>query len=262
MGKSVFTKEEADNLVVAYQPKRFPIVASPSAVQFMQFQSDAKAQGDNPSFKIDKIVAQHTGMAEIERLSMEERVEIEALKRLKELQEQAYQQAYQLGLDEGREKAFVEHQNEINEKLDGLEAVLRSLETLKVDLISSNEGQIVNLIYSMAKQIAMDEISERNEVILSVVKQTLEGAQSEESITVKLSTRDHAFIEGFREKLGKEFETLKRSRLEAVETILDGGCVVVTNYGEVDATIEQRVNKLWEALVGKVPKVKSVVGEE
>ncbi|MEK7355206.1 MAG: FliH/SctL family protein [Bdellovibrionota bacterium] len=260
MSKQVLTKEEAEKLVVNYTPRKFPAVVSKTASAFVAFQSRHSDDPAVASFRLDKIVAQQTGVAELERLSIEEKVEREALSRLKDLQENAYQQAYQLGLEEGREKAYVESVEHIKNSIGSLQTLLGSIENLKADLVTYNETHIVRLCFYMAKRIAMDEVADRRELILNVVSQAIQNAQSEEELTIRVSPADLQFIEQMKEKLTKEFEPLKRAKLEASDEIRDGGCVVETNYGNVDATVEQRIEKLWDAIAGKLPKVKDETG--
>ena len=56
------------------------------------------------------------------------------------------------------------------------------------------------------------------------------------------------------------FEFLKKIRLEGVEGISEGGCIVETNYGQIDARFEQRVEKLWEAVSESIHRVKPRIG--
>lgn len=258
--KSVLSKDEADKLAVAYAPRKFPHSVSVAASDFMAFNSGTGG-GAGGSFKIDTLVAEQTGMAELERLSVEAKVERQALERLKDLQEQAYREAYALGLDEGREKAFEEKRSVFQEKVLHFEELISSVERLKSDLIASNEAQILRLVMYMAKRLAMAEVKERPELVLEVIKTAVESAQSEEAITVRLSPSDMQFIDETRMKLGKEFDALKKAKFEASDSVSDGGCVVETNYGDVDATMEQRFEKLWTAVSEKLPKLKNVVGE-
>ena len=260
--KIVLSKEEADRVAVVYSPRKFPTTIQPAAREFVSLQVTRAEEGAEPSFRIDKIVADQTGIAELERLSIEEKVEREALSRVKDLQEQAYQEGYQLGFDEGRETAFVEKKAELARSLDRLSALIASIERLKTDLIACNETQIMRLVYEMAKRIAMNEISARPDAVLEVMKQAVESAQSDETITIRVSPEDYKFIESVKEKLGKDFDFLQKSKLEASEEITHGGCVIETNYGAVNATVEQRVSKLWETLSEKLPKIQDTLKAE
>lgn len=257
MSNSILSKEEAERLAVDYTPRKFPATVSKTASAFVAFQAANAGDPSVSGFRLDKIVSQQTGVAELERLSIEEKVEREALSRLKDLQENAYQQAYQLGIEEGREKAYLEAQEHIKQSLSSLHALFSSVENLKSELVTFNETHIVRLCYYMARRLAMGEIAENRELVLNVVAQAIQSAQSEEEMTVRVSPADFQFIEQMKEKLPKEFEALKRAKLEASDEIHDGGCVVETNYGTVDATVEQRMDKLWDAIAGKLPKVKN-----
>ncbi|MES2854357.1 MAG: FliH/SctL family protein, partial [Bdellovibrionota bacterium] len=187
MAKGVLSKDEAEKVVVAYSPRKFPATISPTASGFVAYQSAQNAAGATSSFRIDTLVAQQTGIAELERISIEERVEQEALSRLKEMQEQTYEQAYQLGLTEGREKAYTEARADLEAKLEHLSLVLGSIEGLKTQLVTFNETHIMHLIFHMAKKVAMGEIQENRELVLNVVQQAVQSAQSDENVTVRVS---------------------------------------------------------------------------
>ncbi|RYZ63978.1 MAG: flagellar assembly protein, partial [Proteobacteria bacterium] len=67
------------------------------------------------------------------------------------------------------------------------------------------------------------------------------------------------FIEELKKQTGRNFEFLKKVKIEASPEVTNGGCIVQTNYGEVDARVEQRIDSLWAAFQENMPKVKPVV---
>jgi flagellar assembly protein FliH len=259
MAKGLLSKEDADKLAIAYTPQKFAQRITASASHFVAMQSSGNVQMGS-DFRIDRLVAEQTGVAELERLSLEEKVERGSLARIKELQEDAYQQAYSVGRSEGQESALAEFRAQLDEKLVHFDELLGSVAKLKSELVSSNEAQIVHLVYYLAKRIALAEIVERPELILQIVKDAIHDAQSEEKVTVRVSQSDLDFIESTQAQLGKEFSSLREIKLEANEEITSGGCIIATNYGEVNATLEKRVDKLWLALNEKIPKLKDSVG--
>ena len=257
MAKSVFEKVEAEQLVMEYRPRKFPLRIEKQAHEFIAFSSQNPASG----FRIDPIVSQQTGVSELERMSMEEKVEREALARLKDVQEEAYRAAHQLGLEEGKKLAFDEKTAELSEKIEHMQVLLTKIENLKKELVVQNESAILRLIYYIAGRVAMSEIQSRPEVIVDVLRKATESMQEDENVSVHLAPADLQFIEGSREQLGKSAEFIRRLKLEADEKIKPGGCVIETNYGVVDASVEQRLNKFWEAISEKLPKVKKEVGD-
>lgn len=242
--KVILEKDEADRRAMVYSPREFPAQVSQAAVEFVKFQTEQ----ENPDFKIDRVVSVTTGIAELEKLALSERVETEALERLKGLQEEAYKQGYDLGRDEGQETAYREKSEEMQMQISRLDAIVHQLETLKMDLVKQNEASLVQLTFELAKKMALTEISIKPDIILNVLSQAAGAAQAEESMTIRLSDEDVASIESNKARLGKEFEFIKKARLEGSPEIQKGGCVIVTNYGQVDSTIEMRLKKIWESL--------------
>jgi flagellar assembly protein FliH len=251
MAKTVFEKREAQDMAVAYVPRKFPRVVSEQAKAFVSL---AARGGGAGTFKIDRIVSEQTGIADMERLSLSEKVEKEALERVAQLQETAYKEAFQLGFEEGRRGAHDDASEKIEARLAQLDALLSAMERLKQDLAIGNEAHLVRLAYAIASKIAMDEIRERPDLVAGIVRRAIEEGQADERIVVRVSAEDKAFIEASRERLGRDADAAKRVKLEEDASVASGGCVIETNFGSIDATIEQRVQKLWQAIAEKLPK--------
>ena len=118
-------------------------------------------------------------------------------------------------------------------------------------------------------------------VAAELAVEALDGARVLKPETVELMSRNHigdlgvpalksaipgqsadfTFIEGLKEKLDKEFDNVKRLKFEASEDVSNGGCVVETNFGDVNATLEQRLERLWGQLNDKLPKTSDVMSE-
>ncbi len=257
IAKAIIEKKEADDIAVTFSPKKFPMRITENAVSFHKIQS-----GDNRNdFRIDHAVSEQTGVGELERLSIEERVERQALLKVKEMQEDAYKAGHELGRDEGAKAGFEEFKVELSKRLEDFDQLLFKIENLKAQLISHNEVFLMKLLYQMASKIAMVEIAEKPEIILQVLKQVAEAAQSDQKMTVKLSTVDLKFVTEMHDKLSKDFDFIKLLKLEEATELSPGGCRVETNYGAINATVEQRVEKLWQSLVSKTPRTKDEVGD-
>ncbi len=257
IAKAIIDKDDAENVAVTFSPKKFPMRVTQNAVAFHKIQTGEKRN----DFRMDHIISESTGVSELERMSIEEKVEKLALEKVKEIQEEAYTAGFQLGLEEGNKKGFDEYKTELMTRLEDFDGLLLKIENLKSELITHNETHLIQLVYQMACKVAMDEIAERPEIILPIMKQAVDAAQSDQKITVKLSQSDFKFVVGIREQLTKDFDFVKNLKLEESPEILSGGCKVETNYGVINASVEQRVKKLWESLVQKTPRVKDDVGD-
>ena len=86
----------------------------------------------------------------------------------------------------------------------------------------------------------------------------LNDIQSNEELTLYISESDIENINELKLKTGKRSEELKRIRIETRDGLQKGGCILESNYGIMDASIEQRVNKVRGTLLERLPHVDSV----
>lgn len=235
-----------------FQPQKLDLGTPVPALEYLQ-----NKQGSD--FRMNEHVQVHTGVNKLEQESDDERVERRALEKLAEIQEGAYQEAYQLGLDEGRQKAFGDVSEMIKQKMSDLEILLKSIDHMKSELLAHNESHIVRLLYHMANRLAAATLEQDDNAVLEVLKSAVSLAQAEEEVRVQMNPDQIEFIEELRKQTGREFEFMKKIRFESNAEIRRGGCVVETNYGEIDARVETRVQKLWESLADAIPKVKSKI---
>jgi len=249
--KAVLKKISAEKTVIEFIPQKFELGTPQQAMDYLS----KKEQGSD--FRMNDTIRMQTGVDRIEENTLQRTVEEKAIEKLKTIEEEAYKAAYQLGLDEGIKKAFEENSKLIAEHLQELSKVLNSLATMKKDIFSANESHLMQLLFTMAAKIAQHQLEINNDALTEVIRNAVTLAQDEEEIHVQVSKGQFDFITGLKNETGREFEFLKKIKFEANENIRDGGCLVETNFGEVDARVEQRVALLWDELKENLPRVKT-----
>jgi flagellar assembly protein FliH len=240
--------------VLEYVPPKFELGTSDQAQNYLE---GRRAQRND--FRMSDVIRVQTGVEKVEASNVEEDVERKVLERLKEVQETAYQEAYQLGLDEGKHEAYQKTSEEIKARLDRFENLLKAIGNLKTDLIANNETHLVQLAFHMAKRLAHAQIELDPKIVTEVIREAVEKAQVEEEVLVQVSPSQIEFLETLKSETGREFEFMKKLKLEPADGITPGGCVIHTNYGEIDARIEGRVEKLWEGVKESLHRVKDKV---
>lgn len=250
--RAILKEEKARDIVVEYTPTQFNLG---TPLQALEYLNEIKRGSD---FVMNSVIRQQTGVEELQKEDLSSKAEELAIHKLKDIQTSAYKQGYDLGLDEGSRRAYEEKTKEIKTKLGDLDRLLTSVTRLKSDLEVQNESHLIQLMYHMASRISLRQIEMDNQIVIDVMRQAMSLAQDEENITVQVSDQQFDFIEDIKKSSqSREFEFLKKVKFESSSDILPGGCVVQTNYGEVDSRIEQRLQKLWEHISEALPKVKT-----
>lgn len=248
--KAVLPKDVAEKTVLEFVPARFDLGTPEQAMQYLA----EKRNGSD--FRMNDAVRIQTGVDQVEQSTEEEKVEVAALEKLKEIQEGAYAEAYKLGLEEGRKEAFEKVSAQIAERMQSLDTLLNGIKNLKSEMTAFNEAHLIKLVFQMAARLAKTELDGNNEAMIKILKDAVSLSQDEENITVRVSQKQFEFLEELKKETGRELEFIKRIRFEPSAEVSDGGCIVETNYGEVDARIEQRIEQLWSVLSENIPKAK------
>lgn len=247
--KENVAQTEKEVSVLDYSPKQLQFQTPEVAKDYLVF----KERGSD--FVLSDVLRQTTGINEIERVSEEQKIENKALEKLSEIQEKAYKAAYDIGLKEGAEKAQHDMTEKIKNQLQAFDELLLKIQNLKEEIAYQNEAHLIHLAFEIAKKIAMDHIQEHPDAVLNVIKKAIEAAQVEEEVTVFVANEQLEYIEKIKHQMGREFEFLKKVKLEPSEQVSVGGCIIESNFGVIDARVSERVEKLWSELKPALPKV-------
>jgi flagellar assembly protein FliH len=170
---------------------------------------------------------------------------------LEQIQQQAYQEGFEQGKREGFEyghrEALSSGKTDLQERLDRLDAILRTLEAPLKQVDDQMEREIMNLVIAIVRQLIRREVKTDPAQIIGVVRDALAVLPiSSRNVRVVLHHDDAELLR----------ETYDVSDKELGWTIVEdpvmerGGCKVVTDVSQVDATLESRLTALVTQLLG------------
>ena len=194
--------------------------------------------------KSDCLAAAEAAREEAESLKAEaENVLAAARTRAAEIESEAYAQGYEQGQKDGEE--FGRRQFDV--RLQHLESVLENLKKETGTLAPKYEAQMVQVCLLVAGKLLEKEIKTDGDLISRVLNASLEKAVEGSSIIVHLSPRD-------RENLDEEFLARlsspggNRIEVRANASVKRGGCLIETEFGLIDASLESRWNAMVETI--------------
>lgn len=247
--KSIIKAAVAEKTTFDFKPREIGTETSMVARDFVEV--DAFRSTD---FKISELIAQQAGISQLESDAQQDKINAQVLEKLKEVQEQAYKEGHDLGLIEGTEKALQEAKSDLHERLKAMDSLLQNIESLKSRLLVDNEAELVRLVYLVAKKMALRDLEQNREAVVEILKHVVGEMQTDERITVKLSPEDLYFLEGLQDKVKERIQNFERIQFSADEKVKSGGCLIETEYGSVDASVDERVERTWATLQSRVPQ--------
>lgn len=121
-----------------------------------------------------------------------------------------------------------------------LAETLAEVAELREQMASYAEHEIVQLAVEIAKKIVRREVTVDREIVISLARVALARLHNRALATVRLHPEDYQYLSAHRDKLGSG-GTIKLIEDAAISR---GGCLIETDFGDVDARIEQQFNEI------------------
>lgn len=170
---------------------------------------------------------------------------------LEELQKEAYQEGFDLGKKEGFEvghrEALEGGRQQLNELVQGVEQLMATLEAPLKELDEQVERELVELVISMVRQLVRREIRMEPSHIIGIVRESLSILPvSSRNIRVHLHPEDARLVRDIYDMSENE----QGWKVLEDPVLARGGCRVVTETSQVDATLESRLAAMVTHLMG------------
>ena len=159
------------------------------------------------------------------------------------LQEQARQEGFAQGLQEGRAAGAQQIQNQASQ----LNALLQTLREPFSELDEAVEEQLVQMSLLIAKQLVRRELKTSPEQVIAVVREAIAVLPvASRELKLVLHPDD---IEMVREALSMHDE-VENIKIVPDPVLTQGGCRILTDTSQVDATVESRLNAIFANVLG------------
>ena len=172
------------------------------------------------------------------------------------IREEAYSRGRQEGVEEGYSRGKQDGRQELQEELDQtvhtFSQAIERIDSLRRSILDSSKQDMVRLVRSVAQQVIHVEVQSRETVIIRAVEKAIQAAVQAEEYRVRVSPRDMAVVTENKPLFLSSISGLQSIVVESDEDISRGGCVVESDQGKVDATIETKLEKIQDQLFNEI----------
>lgn len=175
---------------------------------------------------------------EARRLVEEARREAEAIQR----------EAWQTGFEEGERAGNKLAMQKLEPALQTVNGLIQSLVEAREAVIREHESELIKVAFLIASRVLHRQLEMQPETVADVVREAIGRVPKTESVQVLVSPHDLPLLEQMLRETGSGFTIPERAELRADESVQRGGCRVVTQAGDIDATVETQLRTILEAL--------------
>lgn len=224
------------------QDRAVPTQAGPrlETEEFLSFEDFWQAK---PGSAEAKRFARHRSPQEV---AMEEAAEMirQAGAQAEKLREQAYAEGLAKGEAAGKAAVLAQDEQQRQE----LAALLTALNGEREALLLQHEESMLSLITTMVDRLVYHEVSVNPQVIQACLKKAMEFVVENSTVEIHLHGDDFARLKKASLENSRLIEGKNRIQLVEDPNIAVGGCFLKTDFGEIDATLENSKARLYAAI--------------
>ena len=206
---------------------------------------------------IEEVIQERNRLIEEARLQIEgERAQFEAfqqsqlasIEQLKvvwqeeklQLEQQAYEDAFSKGFEEGMQKAS-------SQMADSIKVTNEIMDLARINAdkyLVEQEQVILDLAIKCAGKIIGYELDVNEEAFVSVIKRALKEVRELQNIKVYISYEHYPLVSNYRDELAELFPPDVQFLIFVNEDLQDEQCYIESNHGRVIVSIDEQLHEL------------------
>ena len=168
------------------------------------------------------------------------------------LREAAWQEGFHDGAMKARASVEAELRADWDVRRDTLRAELDDMAAqigaAREEMWRRQEAEMVGLALDIARQVVKAEITQNPEVVRQVLSNAIRRISDKDNVRVRVSVSDAPRVKEMRQDLMDVVDGLRHLEIVDDRRVGDGGCVIETNAGTIDAKIETQLAEVARAL--------------
>jgi len=161
------------------------------------------------------------------------------------------------GYNQGREEGFAEGKGEVERLVERTHKILEGVMARREEILTETEQQIVELVILMTRKVVKIISENQKSVVMANVLQALKKVKTRGDVTIRVNMEDVKLTSAHTADFIKQVENIQGITVLEDSTVDKGGCVVETDFGAIDARIQNQLSELETAIL-EISPVKTI----
>lgn len=154
-------------------------------------------------------------------------------------------EAFARGKREGAEQV----EKRLGPTIQAFASAVEEISRLRESILKNSSDDMLRLVLAIAEQIIPCVVSINPEIIHHTIVKALQAAAAADSYHIKVHPDDMAVVMEKKPLLMASISGLRNLTVEENPGITRGGCLVESELGQVDATIESQLDEIREKIL-------------
>ncbi|MGO8695064.1 MAG: flagellar assembly protein FliH [Rectinemataceae bacterium] len=165
----------------------------------------------------------------------------------------AEREAAKKGREEGRETGYGEGKAEVERLIGRLHVILDRAMDKRAEILEQTEAQVVELVLLVARKVVKVISENQKSVVVQNIGQALRKLKTKSDVIVRVNLADLQLATEHIKDFVQMTENAKKMTIVEDSTVDRGGCVIETDFGEIDARISSQLHELEERILDVAP---------
>jgi flagellar assembly protein FliH len=157
------------------------------------------------------------------------------------------------GRETGREAGYAEGKAEVERLIERTHTVLERVQDKRTDILTETEQQVIDLVLLMTRKVVKLISESQRDVVISNVEQALQKVRARGNILIRVNLLDINLATEHIKDFIQMVEGAKGIQVVEDSTVDPGGCVIETDFGEIDARISAQLAELEDKILAMSP---------
>jgi flagellar assembly protein FliH len=166
---------------------------------------------------------------------------------------QTEREAYERGYTEGHTKGYDEGTAEVGRLVERLHTIITKAIEKRNEIIEESETQIINLVLMIVKKVIKVISENQKNVVINNVVQALRKLKSRGDVVIRVNLADLELTSEHVKDFMKMVENVKSITVLEDSSVDRGGCVIETDFGQIDARVSSQLHEIEEKILELMP---------
>jgi len=162
-------------------------------------------------------------------------------------------EALQKGKEEGREQGYQEGRAEVQRLVENVQRIVSAAIDKRNQIIEESETQVINLVMMIAKKVIKVISENQKNVVINNVVQALRKLKSRGAVVIRVNLADLELTSSHINDFLKMVENVKSITVLEDSSVDRGGCIIETDFGQIDARISSQLREIEERILELAP---------
>jgi flagellar assembly protein FliH len=157
------------------------------------------------------------------------------------------------GLKAGREEGFEAGKGEVERLIEHLRTIISNAIEKRNQIIDQSETQIIDLVLLISQKIVKVISENQKNVVINNVIQALRKLKSRGDVVIRVNLEDVKLTSDHVKDFMRMVENVRSITVMEDSSVDRGGCIIETDFGQIDARISSQFKEIEEKILELVP---------